>query len=68
MGAESVFKGTYRVFTRSARNWNEFSSARKVTKARGLTYAEAQRYCREWNESRTPAQIKRGTKAEFEQQ
>lgn len=59
---------TYYVFKRSARNFDEFATARKITMHQGpLTYTEAQRYCREWNANRTPAQISAGTKAEFEQ-
>lgn len=58
----------YRTFKRSARNWSEFSSARKIEYDRGLTYDQAQRQCHEWNETRTAAQIKRGTKLEFEAQ
>lgn len=58
---------SYRVFSRSARNWQEFANARKRTIDTGLTYEQARRACREFNENRTPAQIKRGTKYEFEQ-
>jgi len=56
----------YRVFKRSARNFREFARARKLTVERGLTYEEAQRVCREYNNSRTPAQERAGTKYEFE--
>jgi hypothetical protein len=58
----------YKTFTRSARNFDEFASARKRTQDTGLTYEEAQRACRAFNESRTPSQIRRGTKLEFEEQ
>lgn len=57
----------YRVFKRSARSFQEFARARKIEMARGFTYEEAQAYCARWNEERTSAQIKRGTKAEFEE-
>lgn len=57
---------TYRVFRRSCRNWTEFASARKTTIRRGLTYAEAQRMCAEFNNHRTPSQEAKGTKYEFE--
>ena len=55
----------YYVFIRSARNWEEFAKARKRTIRKGLTYSEAQQFCAEWNRNRTPAQERRGTKAEF---
>jgi hypothetical protein len=57
---------TYRTFRRSARNWEQFASARKITVRRGLTYDEARRMCMEFNDNRTPAQVRRGTKMEFE--
>lgn len=57
----------YRVFKRSATNWEQFSSARKVTVRRGLTYSEAQQMCTHWNDhERTPREIKIGRKMEFE--
>lgn len=56
---------SYKVFRRSATNWKEFSQARKFTVERGLTLEEARQMCREYNENRTPAQIRRGTKLEF---
>lgn len=55
----------YRVFKRSATNFEEFSSARKTTIRRGLTIDEARRMCAEFNDNRTPAQIRAGTKLEF---
>lgn len=58
----------YRVFTRSATSFETFARARKRTVRSGLTYAEAQQYCRRENENRTPAQVKRGFKHEFEVQ
>lgn len=56
---------TYRTFKRSARNFEEFATARKITVDRGLTYEEALRQCQEFERRRTPAQIRRGTKLEF---
>lgn len=57
---------TYRTFKRSCRNWQEFARARKTTHDRGLTYEEARRQCDEYNNNRTPAQKRRGTKLELE--
>ena len=56
---------TYRTFKRSATNWKEFSSARKITDQTDLTLEQARERCRHWNENRTPAQIAKGTKLEF---
>lgn len=56
----------YRVFIRSARNWTEFAQAHKRTVRTGLTYQEAQAFCQRWNAERSRAQIRHGTKAEFE--
>lgn len=56
---------TYKTFKRSCRNWQEFATARKVTVDTGLTYAEAKRQCKEFNDNRTPSQIRRGTAMEF---
>lgn len=57
---------TYRTFTRSARNFEEFARARKVTVERGLTREQATERCREFNANRTAAQIRKGTKLEFD--
>ena len=58
---------TYRTFKRSCRNWKEFAnSSRKLTEERGLTLAEAIRFCDNANKNLTPAQKKRGTMYEFE--
>lgn len=57
---------SYRTFKRSCRNWNEFAKARKITVDRGLTWEEARRQCDQFNNSRTRAQIRKGTKLEFE--
>ena len=59
---------TYRVFRRTAANWEQFAKARKTTQKRGLTYGEAQRCCERYNAERTSAQIRAGTKFEFEQE
>lgn len=59
---------TYRTFKRSVTNWREFSSARKITYDTGLTLDEARRQCDEFNNNRTPAQIRKGTKLEFVQE
>jgi hypothetical protein len=55
----------YKTFKRSARNWEEFARARKITVDTGLTADEALRACDKFNNSRTRAQIRRGTKLEF---
>lgn len=57
---------TYRTFKRSCTDWKTFASARKTTVDRGLTYDEARRACQRFNENRTPAQVRKGTKLEFE--
>lgn len=57
---------TYRTFTRSARNWDEFRTARKQTVDRGLSLDEARRACEAFNSSRSPSDTRRGTKMEFE--
>ena len=54
--------GNYTVFTRSAR---EFAKARKITVRKGLTIEEARRMCANFNDNRTTAQVRRGTKMEF---
>lgn len=56
---------TYKTFKRSCRNWQEFSRARKITESTGLTYDQARQQCEEFNNNRTPAQIRKGTKLEF---
>jgi hypothetical protein len=56
---------TYRTFKRSARNFEQFARARKVTVDRGLTIDEALRACEQFNANRTPSQIRKGTKLEF---
>lgn len=61
-------KNKYRVFRRTAANFEEFARARKVTQERGLTYDEARRCCDAFNDHRTAAQIRSGTKFEFKVQ
>lgn len=56
---------TYKTFKRSATDWASFASARKIIVDRGLTYDEALRACKRFNESRTAAQIRKGLKLEF---
>jgi hypothetical protein len=55
----------YKTFTRSAKNWEQFASARKITVRRNLTIDEARRMCASYNDNRTTAQQNRGTKMEF---
>ena len=55
----------YKTFKRSCRNWQEFASARKITSETDLTFEQARQRCEEFNASRSPAQVKRGTKMEF---
>lgn len=56
---------TYKTFKRSCVNWEQFARARKMTVDTGLTEEEAWRRCKEFNESRTAAQIRKGTKLEY---
>lgn len=58
----------YRTFKRSCRNWREFARTRKITVDRGLTYAEAVARCKEFNDRRTPRQIRAGTLMEFDKE
>lgn len=55
----------YKTFLRSCRNWQEFSSARKITQDTGLSYEEARRRCDDYNSTRSKRQIANGTKMEF---
>lgn len=54
----------YTVFKRSCTDWRSFARGRRITIATRLTYAEALRMCEQFNTNRTPAQIRKGTKAE----
>jgi hypothetical protein len=56
---------TYRTFKRSATNWTQFAAKRKTTIDRGLTYDEAKRACKNFNDNRTPSQRRKGTMLEF---
>jgi hypothetical protein len=56
---------TYKTFLRSARNFEEFSSAEKIEQETGLNFAEARTACQEYNHNRTEAEIEAGTKMEF---
>jgi hypothetical protein len=56
---------SYRTFLRSCTDWKSFAKARKITQATGLTEAEAYKMCQEYNASRTPRQIAKGTKMEY---
>lgn len=56
------------IFKRSANNFKEFGSARKSHVGWAKTTAQAVKICDEYNENRTGAQIKRGTKYEFTSQ
>lgn len=55
----------YKVFKRSATNWEEFARARKITVATNLSGDEARAMCDKFNNNRTPVQIRKGTKLEF---
>lgn len=55
----------YKTFKRSATNWKQFSSGRKITEETGLTYEQARERCQTFNANRTPAQKRRGTMLEF---
>ena len=58
----------YKTFKRSANNWEQFAKARKISVDCGLTYEQAREQCRQFNENRSPAQIRKGTKMEFTEQ
>jgi hypothetical protein len=57
---------TYRTFKRSATNWWQFGNARKITEERGLSLETARARCAEFNDNRSPAQIRNGIKLEFD--
>lgn len=56
---------SYYTFLRSARNFEEFASAPKITQETGLTYSEARAACQEYNNNRSAEEIEAGTKLEF---
>lgn len=58
----------YRTFKRSATSWETFASARKTTVDTHLTYDQAREACKAYNDNRTPAQVRKGTKMEFDSQ
>lgn len=60
---ESV--GEYIVFRRSARNWEEFTRARRFVIRKGLTLEQARTMCRDFNDNRSLTHVRRGTKYEF---
>lgn len=55
----------YRTFKRSVTSWKDYARARKITEETGLTYDQARERCAAYNDNRTSAQIRRGTKLEF---
>lgn len=58
----------YKTFKRSCTSWPSFASARKTTVDRNLTEEEARRACDRYNSTRTPAQVRKGTKLEYTRQ
>lgn len=59
---------SYRTFKRSCTNWEQFSSADKITDETGLTYSEARERCQDFNDNRSAEEIESGTKLEFEEE
>lgn len=55
----------YKIFKRSATNWQQFARARKYHVCYAQTVEQAVRICSDFNDNRSPAQVKRGTKYEF---
>ena len=58
----------YTTFLRAARNFSEFSSARKDTVDTELSLEDARAACQDFNDNRTQAQIDLGLKMEFEKE
>lgn len=56
---------TYTVFRRSATSFEELVRANKKIIRTGLGLDEARALCKEFNDHRTPAQERAGTKLEF---
>jgi hypothetical protein len=54
-----------RVFKRSCTDWKSFFRARKITHAWVRTPDEAIAMCDRFNENRTAAQVRKGTKLEW---
>lgn len=59
---------TYRIFTRTANNFEEFARARKVVKRRKQTLEQARDFCVEANKTLTYQQKRSGFKYEFERE
>jgi hypothetical protein len=59
---------TYTVFKRSATDFQSFAKARKIIQRRGLSVEDARKMCNDFNDNRTAAQIRTGTKLEFERE
>jgi hypothetical protein len=57
---------SYKTFKRSCNNFTEMARARKITEETGIpTEEEARRKCHDYNDNRTTAQIRKGTKMEY---
>lgn len=58
----------YRTFYRTANSWQQFVRARKhYTGDTYQTEVEARAACREYNANRTPREVSRGKKMEYEE-
>ncbi len=57
--------GNYIVFRRSCTDWKSFAKARRTKIRANVTIQEAMKLCDEFNENRSPSQIRNGTKYEF---
>ena len=55
----------YKTFIRSAVNFEQFAKARKIPYDTNLTRDGAVAQCKQFNDNRTAAQIRKGTKLEF---
>lgn len=56
---------SYRIFKRSATNWETFARSRKTTVDYVQTEEEARKRCNDFNKNRTPQQVAKGTKYEY---
>lgn len=63
-----TFKRSYKIDPAYPHIKNNFLRGRKITESIGLTYEQARSQCEEFNKNRTPAQIRKGTMLEFEQE
>jgi len=63
-----VIMCTYKTYKSSYTTWKEFGRARKITVDRGCTEEQALRFCENYNNNRTKAQIRKGTKMEYTQE